>query len=119
MNAEIIEKVIEKLIGPIRPVADSSIDRQRAENLSLFIEVFDKMHTKLDGIAWDERNSPYGSVKDIVKTINDYLSTINEDEKLEKSTEHNAKVVTDFIEEIKDKTGYIVPDNVFESFFNA
>jgi len=43
----------------------------------------------------------------------------DEDEQMEKLTEHNSEVISDFIEHVKDRTGHIIQDNVFESFFNA
>ncbi len=120
MDAQTIYNVVEKLTGSIEPVADSAIDRKRAENLKLFIEVYDKMHTQLDTVARYNRQSPYGSVKYIVKTINNYLNSLNDDgAAIEKLTEHNANVVSSFIEHVKNETGVVIEDKLFESYFNA
>lgn len=76
MTSEEIYRVVETLVGKLDPVADSAIDRNRRENLKVFIEVFDKMYTKIDEIVWDNEDSPYGSVKEIVALANKALKNI-------------------------------------------
>lgn len=46
MKKETVMELLTKVIGEIKPCADSAIDGQRIENLKLFIGVFDEMHTK-------------------------------------------------------------------------
>jgi hypothetical protein len=65
MNSEQIYEVIKKLIRPINPIADSSVDEKRKENIEIFIEVFDKMHTDLDDVAYRYKDSPYAFAKNI------------------------------------------------------
>lgn len=45
--------VVIKLIGEIRPVGDSSIDRQRLENLKDMIRLHEEMHAEIDSISRD------------------------------------------------------------------
>ena len=66
MTKEIVLEVIQKLIGNINPVADSAIDKKRFENLKLFIEVFDEMHTMIDDISYNWKERQYASVKPFV-----------------------------------------------------
>lgn len=77
MTSEEVYKVIKKLIGPIAPIADASVDNKRSENLDIFIDIIKKMYTDIDDIAWYERDSPYGSVKSIVTKCNDALGWIH------------------------------------------
>lgn len=76
MTSEEIYKVIEKLVGQLDPIADSRIDADRRENLKIFIDVFEKMHTKIDSVAWDNKDSPYGSVKETVALANKALDNL-------------------------------------------
>lgn len=73
MTKETILEVINKLIGNINPVADASIDRERIENLKLFIDVFDEMHTMIDDIPYRWKDTHYGSVKPFVDACNEQL----------------------------------------------
>jgi len=74
MTKETVLEVISKLIGNINPVADASIDRDRIENLKLFIGVFDEMHTMIDNIAYKHKDTKYGSVKPFVEECNKQLN---------------------------------------------
>ena len=74
MTKETILEVIQKLIGNINPVAVASIDRERIENLRLFIAVLDEMHTMIDDIAYKWGDTHYGSVKPFVDACNAQLN---------------------------------------------
>lgn len=80
MNKETILEVINKLTGDIYPVAYSETDRERLENLKLFIEVFDEMHTMIDNIAYRWKDTNYGSIRPFVKACNDQLDKMGIDE---------------------------------------
>lgn len=56
-----IMTVIKQLVGPIEPVADSSIDRIREENLDQFIQIWEEMHIMIDEIAYKYKDSKFGS----------------------------------------------------------
>jgi hypothetical protein len=43
LNAENIYEVIEKLVGPIDPVGETTVDEKRFENLKTAILIVDKM----------------------------------------------------------------------------
>ncbi|MFA5307573.1 MAG: hypothetical protein WC365_09050 [Candidatus Babeliales bacterium] len=73
MTAEAIYEVIKKLTGDIVPVRDSAIDHVRLENVKTFIQVFDKMHTDIDDIAYRYKDSRYASECEIGKVCSDHL----------------------------------------------
>lgn len=56
-----VYKVLTKLIGDIEPVADAAIDSERLENMTTFIEVFNRMYSHITDIANKYVSSPYGS----------------------------------------------------------
>jgi len=70
MTKEIVMELLHKVIGDINPCADSTIDRQRINNLKLFIDVFDEMHTMIDDISYRWKDTKYGSVKPFVEACN-------------------------------------------------
>lgn len=80
MNAETIFDMIMKLTGPIEPVADSAIDEGRLKNVEVFIEVFDKMHSEIDDIAYRFENTGYASVQKIVEKCNKQLDKMGIEE---------------------------------------
>lgn len=80
MNKDIILEVLSKLIGPIDPVADAAIDRKRLENLKLFIDVFDEMHTMIDDIPRKWKNNRYGSVQPFINACNKQLTNMGIEE---------------------------------------
>lgn len=65
MEAEQIYEVVETLIGPVEPYADTAIDFKRKENMEKLIYVFDQMHRVIDDIGYRYADSPYGSAKEI------------------------------------------------------
>lgn len=76
MTAQDIYEVVKKLTGPIEPIADSVIDMEIGENLKVFIEVFDKMHTDIDDIARLYSESPYGSQKHLGQICSKHLDNM-------------------------------------------
>lgn len=73
MEADIIYEVLEKLVGRVDPEGDSSIDGERYENMKKFIEIFDKMHIKIDDIAYRYKDSQYASEKRIGLICDEHL----------------------------------------------
>lgn len=73
INKEYVMELLSKVIGEIRPCADASIDGKRFENLKLFIDVFDEMHTMIDDIAYKWKDTKYGSVQPFVKACDEQL----------------------------------------------
>lgn len=78
MKKEIVLEVINKLIGPINPVADSAIDSERLENLKLFIRVFDEMHYQISDLVARNKNTTYGSVKPFLESCERSTANIEE-----------------------------------------
>lgn len=78
MNKDNIIEVVNKLIGPIDPVADAAIDRVRLENLKLFIDVFDEMFFAITDIPRRWEDSKYGSVRPLVDLCNKELNEIKQ-----------------------------------------
>lgn len=76
MTKETVLEVLNKIIGEIKPVADSGIDADRFENLKLFLDVFDEMHTMIDDIAYYNKDTKFGSVKPFVNECNKMLDRI-------------------------------------------
>lgn len=48
LTSDTIYDVIKSLVGEIEPYADSAIDKKRKENMKVFIEIFDRMHSDID-----------------------------------------------------------------------
>ena len=73
ITKEIVMELLHKVIGEIRPCADSAIDGQRIGNLKLFIDVFDEMHTMIDDIPYEWKDTKYGSVQPFIKACDEQL----------------------------------------------
>lgn len=76
MKAEQITEVVEKLIGPIRPVGESNVDADRLENMEEFIKVFAWMHVQIDEVAYDFKDSRAASEKRIADVANAHLNSM-------------------------------------------
>ena len=62
-SSEII-KMVDFMVGDVRPAADSAIDREVKENLKTMIDVVNWCLTEMYESA-SNRKSPYGSAMDI------------------------------------------------------
>lgn len=69
--------VVKKLTGKINPVGSSEIDNERFENLKVYCELFDKMHTELCDIAWENKDMKQFSIKNSVDYINKILDKLS------------------------------------------
>lgn len=76
MDSDQILEVINKLVGEIDPVGDSHEDGKRTENLKTYLQIWDKMHTKIDDIAYRRKDRQEHSVKEMVKLCNLYLDNV-------------------------------------------
>ncbi len=79
MEAEKIYEVVTKLVGNIRPQGCSRRDRESNENLKIFIEVFSKMYTDIDDVAYDFKDSYESSVKEAANIANKFLDSMKID----------------------------------------
>lgn len=66
--------IVDKLIGDIEPVGDTTIDEERFENLKAYCELIDKMVSKVDDVACKNENSRLASVKKSNDYIGDFFT---------------------------------------------
>ena len=74
-----IKAVVDKLIGPIEPVGDSNIDRERLGNLKEYILVVDDVITELFQISNRYKNNHQHSMKLASATAYDFLKDLGKD----------------------------------------
>ena len=79
MNKEEIIKLLNILIGNIKPIGDSAIDKQSKENLELLISVAKEIHLKIDEVACMNKFE-YASVRESVGIANSYLDWLGIEE---------------------------------------
>lgn len=65
MEKEIVLEVLFNLVGKVAPVGESREDEVRLENMEKLVWIFDKIHSKIDEIAYQYKDSPYASEKRI------------------------------------------------------
>lgn len=68
-----IHEIVKRLIGPIRPAGDSSVDRGRFENLKIMTELVTLLVADIDDVAMEE-NSHEFSVKQAGEFASKYLT---------------------------------------------
>ena len=69
-------EIVEKLIGPIRPVGETNADNASFENLKAMCELVDNLLTKIDAVAYDNRDSREFSVKRSADHASDFMTKI-------------------------------------------
>lgn len=70
--------IVNKLIGNIEPIGDTSVDEERFENLKAYCELINEMVTQVDDVAYNNRNSNLASVKKSNDYIDNFLTnTLN------------------------------------------
>lgn len=73
-----LDQIVRKLVGPIEPEGDSSIDEKRFENLQSLIAVTDSLLRDIRDAAVNRESNEY-SVKKIGVFANNYLRGIVEE----------------------------------------
>lgn len=68
-----LHEVVQKMIGPIRPVGDSNIDRERFENLKQLTELVDKLVTDIDDVAYYFKDRQEHSLKQASDFASNFL----------------------------------------------
>lgn len=63
MSIDTVEEVVTKLVGRIKPVGESNEDEKRFENLVLMCELVDRLVTKIDEVAYDNKDRYEASMK--------------------------------------------------------
>ena len=76
MNTDTIYDVVRKLVGPIRPVGETTQDNARFESLKVMCALMDLIHSDLDAIAYDYRNDKQFSIKRSVEYVDEFLDKI-------------------------------------------
>lgn len=66
--------IVDKLIGDIEPVGDTTIDEERFENMKAYCELINEMVSKVDDVAYNNRNSTLASVKKANDYIGDFFT---------------------------------------------
>lgn len=77
MNTDEVMKVLDKLIGPIEPVGSEAIDADRVENMKIYCEILERMHTRVNNIVFRCRDCNLESVKKITDIVNNSLNNIS------------------------------------------
>lgn len=55
--------IVNKLIGPIRPVGETNTDNERFENLKVLCQLVDELVREIDAVGYNFQNSHEFSVK--------------------------------------------------------
>ena len=55
--------IVMKLTGPVDPIGDSSVDAERQNNLKVLLDLADKLLTKIDEVATDNKDRVEWSMK--------------------------------------------------------
>ncbi len=56
-------EIINKLIGKIRPIGESTEDKERLENLKTMCELVNDLVSQIDSVGYDFKDSPRYSEK--------------------------------------------------------
>ena len=76
MEADFINKVLQKLIGPVHPEAETRIDNVRLKSLKVMGEVAEKLCEEIDDVLFTHRHSHFGSCKQASKEADRILNRI-------------------------------------------
>ena len=71
-------EIIKKLVGPINPVGDASVDPRRLKNLKEIIALTDSLIGDIDDMAYVNRDCKEYSIKEAVKCANKFLEQIKD-----------------------------------------
>jgi hypothetical protein len=55
--------IVMKLTGPVDPIGDSRVDAERQNNLKVLLDLVDKLLTKIDEVATDNKDRMEWSMK--------------------------------------------------------
>lgn len=55
--------IVMKLTGPVDPIGDSRVDAERQENLKVLLDLTDRLLTKIDEVATDNKDRVEWSMK--------------------------------------------------------
>ena len=66
--------IVNKLIGNIEPIGDTSVDEERFENLKSYCELINEMVKRVDDVVCNNLDSCLVSVKRSNDYISDFLT---------------------------------------------
>jgi len=67
-------EIVEKLIGPIRPIGKSEVDAERFENLKQMCELVNNLVRQIDAVEYDNRGAHEHSIKQARDYAGKFLS---------------------------------------------
>ena len=68
------EDIVMKLIGPIEPIGDSSVDPKRLENLKELCKLTELLVARIDRVSCENRDREEWSMKEAGKYADDFLT---------------------------------------------
>ena len=74
-DAEIV-KVVDKLVGGIEPISDSSYDSKVFDNINLLGSVIDTLVCIVGNVVYENKNSQFASVEKCTNRAREILETI-------------------------------------------
>ena len=74
-----IYKIVQKLIGEIRPVGDSRVDAERFENLKAMTGLVDQLLSDIDSVI-PYKNNHQASMKKAGEFADEFFSSLGIDE---------------------------------------
>ena len=69
-------ELVRELLGPINPVADSAVDRERLENLKATTELSEALLRDIDEVSMCGEGRHEASVKEASKCASDYFDQL-------------------------------------------
>lgn len=66
-------EIVNKLIGPIRPVGESNTDAQRLENINEMCDLIEELTQQVMDVANDFKDSHEASVKEVQERANEFM----------------------------------------------
>ena len=78
MESEIITDVVMRLVGSVRPIADSRIDSERSDNMANLMKVVSELLEVIEDVA-KMQETFYESVEDARNKARSFLKSVKDD----------------------------------------
>lgn len=78
MESEIITDVVMRLVGSVRPIADSRIDSERSDNMANLMKVVSELLEAIEDVA-KMQETFYGSVEEARNKARSFLKSVKDD----------------------------------------
>lgn len=79
MESEIITDVVMRLVGCVRPIADSRIDAVRAENMDNLMKVVSELLETIEEVANMRESACFASVEEARNQARSFLKNVKDD----------------------------------------